>query len=113
MLQLINEDAKMGKLVLMEDSDSNSYVAIGEVMASDYTPKRIGNETGATRQQIRVILKSVTKPDTILPFKVRSSDSKVICRILGEAFSRKKGVMWLLSDTILTQPDGCIVVKWD
>ena len=111
-LQLINEDAELGKLVLMEDSDSDSYVAIGEVMALDYSPERTGNGRGAAGEQIRVILKLVTKPDTILPFKVRSSDGKVICRTLGEAFSKKKGVMWLLSDTVLTQPDGCTVVKW-
>jgi hypothetical protein len=38
-LQLNNHDADSGKIVLIEDSDSDSYVAIGEVMASDYTPE--------------------------------------------------------------------------
>ena len=97
----------------MEDSDSDSYVAIGEVMASDYTPERVGDGPGIGGHKIRVILKSVTKPDTILPFKVRGIDGKVICRTLGEAFSRKKGVLWLVNDIVLTQPDGCTVVKWD
>ena len=77
----------------MEDSDSNSYVAIGEVMASDYTLERVGDGTGAVAYKIRVILKSMTKPETILPFKVRGTDGKVICRTLGEAFSRNKGML--------------------
>lgn len=51
MLQLINEDVEMEKLVQIEDSDSDSYVAIGEVMASDYTPKRIQNAIGAAGEQ--------------------------------------------------------------
>ena len=41
-LQLTNEDAAYGKIVFMEDLDSDSYVAIGEVMASDYTLERVG-----------------------------------------------------------------------
>ena len=41
-LQLTNEDAADGKIVLMADSNSDSYVAIGEVMASGYTPERVG-----------------------------------------------------------------------
>ena len=111
MLQLINEDAESGKLVIMEDSDSDNYVAIGEVMASDYTPERFGDGTKTVGDKIRVILKSVTKPDTILPFKVRGLDGEVICKTEGEAFSRKKGVLWLLSDIVLTHPDECTYEK--
>jgi hypothetical protein len=57
-------------MVLIEDSDTDSYVAIGDVMASDYTPKRVesGGWTGA--HQIWVILKSITKPEIVLPFQV-------------------------------------------
>jgi hypothetical protein len=69
-LQLTNHNASSGKIVLMEDSDSDSYVAIGEVMASDYTPERVGGAARAGGHQIQVILKSVTKPDTVLPFKI-------------------------------------------
>ena len=52
MLQLINEDAELDKLVIMEDLDSNSYVAIGEVMASDYIPERVGDGTRAVGHKI-------------------------------------------------------------
>ena len=92
-LQLTNEDASCGKIVIMEDSDSDSYVAIGEVMASDYTPERLGSEGSAGGKQIRVILKSVTKPDTLLPFEIRDDQGRVMCKTLGEAFLKNKGVI--------------------
>jgi hypothetical protein len=79
MLQLISEDAESGSVVIMEDSDSDSYVAIGEVMASDYTPERFGDGTEAIGDKIRVILKSVWKPNTILPFEVRGPHGEVLC----------------------------------
>ena len=94
-LQLTNEDAVSRKIVLIEDSDSDSYVAIGEVMASDYTPERVGCAGSAGGNQIRVILKSVTKPDTVLPFKIRDDQGRVTCRTLGEAFLNNKGIIWL------------------
>ena len=106
-----NEDADIGKFVQMEDSDTESYVAIGELVAADYTAETVGDGTGAVDQKVWVNLKSVTKPDTILPFEVRGADGRVICRTLGEAFSSNKGILWLMSDTNLTQPDGCSVVK--
>ena len=113
LLQLINEDVETGKLVFVEDSNNDSYVAIGEVMASDYTPERVSDGPGVGEHKIQVILNSVTKPHTILPFKLCGTDGTLIYRTLGEAFSSKKGILWLLSDTVLTQPDRCIVVKWD
>jgi hypothetical protein len=106
-----NEDADTGKFVEMEDSDTDSYVAVGELVAADYTAETIGDGTGAGEQMVWVNLKSVKKADTILPFEVRGADGKVICRTLGEAFSSNKGVLWLRSDTNLTQPDGCTTVK--
>ena len=111
-LQLTNEDAACGEIVLMEDSDSDSYVAIGEVMASDYTPERIGSAFREGGHQIRVILKAVTKPDTVLPFKIHDDEGRVVCSTLGEAFVKKKGVIWLISDTVLTGRDGCTVRTW-
>jgi hypothetical protein len=62
-------------------------------MASDYTPERVGDRTTATGEKIRVILKTMKKPETILPFKVRDHDGKVLCTILGEAYVRKQGVL--------------------
>ena len=52
MLQLINEDAESGKLVIMEDLDSDSYVTIGEVMVSDYIPERFGDGTKTVGDKI-------------------------------------------------------------
>ena len=111
-LQLTNEDASCGEIVLMEDSDSDSYVAIGEVMASDYTPERVRSAGSAGDILIRVSLKCVTKPNTVLPFKIRDEEGRVLCRTLGEVFLKKKRVIWLISDTVLTEPDGCTVSKW-
>jgi hypothetical protein len=96
----------------MEDSESNNYVAVEEVKASDYTPERIGDGTKIADKKIRVVLKSVTKPGTILPFKILDQNGTVLCTTLEEAFSRKKRVLFLQSDTILTQPDGCTVTNW-
>jgi hypothetical protein len=45
LLQLNNEDAASSKIVLIEDSDSDSYVAIEEVMVSDYTPEKVRQVT--------------------------------------------------------------------
>ena len=112
LLQLMNEDAAGGKIVLMADSDSDSYVAIGEVMASDYTPERIGTAGCGRDHQIRVSLKTMTRPDTVLPFKIRDEEGRVMCKTLGEAFMTNKGVIWLQSDTVITQRDGCIVRTW-
>jgi hypothetical protein len=58
-------------------------------------------------------LKLVTKPKTVLPFEVRDHGGKVVCRTLGEAFMKKKGVLWLQRDTMLTEPDGCTVSTWE
>jgi hypothetical protein len=110
-LQLNNHDADSGKIVLIEDSNSDNYVAIGEVMASDYTPERLGDATSVGGHKIRVILKSVTKPETILPFEVQDQYGRVVCRTLGEVFLKKKGVLWLQRDTVLTQPDGCTIIE--
>jgi hypothetical protein len=111
-LQLNNHDADSGKIVLIEDSNSDNYVAIGEVMASDYTPEWLEDATSAGGHKIRVILKSVTKPETILPFEVQDQYGRVVCRTLGEVFLKKKGVLWLQRDTVLTQPDGCTIIEW-
>jgi hypothetical protein len=43
LLQPNNDNAMSGKVVLIEDSDCDSYIAIGEVMAPDYTPERVGD----------------------------------------------------------------------
>ena len=64
-MHLTNSDAPCAKIVLMADSDSDSYVAIGKVMASDYTPERLGTTGPGGGHQIRVVLKTVTKPDTV------------------------------------------------
>jgi hypothetical protein len=112
-VQLINKDAAAWKLVLIEDSNNDSYVAIGEVMASDYTPERVPGGMKAEAQKSRVLLKLVTKPKTVLPFEVRDHGGKVVCRTLGEAFMKKKGVLWLQRDTMLTEPDGCTVSTWE
>ena len=111
-LQLINHNVSSRKIVLMEDSNNNSYVAISEVMESNYTPERVGGATKARRHQIRVILKSVTKPNTVLPFKIQDDKDRVLCRTLDKVFLKNKGVLWLQSDTVLTQPDGCIISNW-
>ena len=98
--------------MLLSDSESDSYVAIGEVIASDYTPARLRTSGPGGGEHIRVVLKTVTKPDTELPFKVRDEEGRVLCRTLGEAFKNKRGVIWLQSDTVLTQRDGCTVQTW-
>jgi hypothetical protein len=74
----------------MEDSESNNYVAVEEVKASDYTPERIGDGTKIADKKIRVVLKSVTKPGTILPFKILDQNGTVLCATLGEAFFKKE-----------------------
>lgn len=63
----------------MEDSDSENYVAIRELMASDDTQERFGDGTEALGDKIGEILKSVTKPSTILPFEVRGPDGEALC----------------------------------
>ena len=91
--QLTNLDGLCAEIVLLLDSDSDSYVAIGEVMASDYTPQRLWTAGPGGGQQIRVVLKTVMKPDIVLPFKIRDEEGRVMCRTLGEAFMEKKGVI--------------------
>jgi hypothetical protein len=93
LLQLNNEDAASSKIVLIEDSDSDSYVAIEEVMVSDYTPERVGDATSKAGHKIRVILKSISKLNTILSFTVEDHDNGVLCRTLGKAFLKKKGML--------------------
>jgi hypothetical protein len=110
--QLTTEDAVSGKIVIMEDSDTDSYVAIGEIVASNYTPERRGGGNSPGGEKVRVMLKSVTKPETILPFEVLDVDGTVLCRTLGDAFMKRQGVFWLECDTVVTQPDGCTTCKW-
>ena len=108
-MQLRNEDASAGTIVLIEDSDSDSSVAIGEIMASDSTPQRVESMGG---NLIWLILKSVTKPDTLLPFKIQDDKGRVTCSTLEKAFWKNKGVIWLQSDTVVTEADGCTVSTW-
>jgi hypothetical protein len=82
-------------------------------MAFDYTPERVGSGGRPGAHQIRVILKSVTKPETVLPFQVRDHEGRVVCKTLGEAFLKNKGVLWFQRDTVLTQVDGCTVISWE
>ena len=100
-----NEDADREKFVEMEDLDTESFVAYGELVLADC---RVGD---GTEQMVWVHLKSVYKPDILLPFEVRGADGKVICRTLGEAFSSNKAFLWWLSDTNHTKQDGGTVVK--
>jgi hypothetical protein len=51
----------------------------------------IDDGTSATGHKIRVILKSVTKPDTILPFRVEDHDGRVLCRTLGISIFEEEG----------------------
>jgi hypothetical protein len=74
----------------MEDSESDSYVAVEEVRASDYTLEWIGDGTKIADKKIRVVLRSVTKPGTILPFKILDQNGTVLCATLGEAFFKKE-----------------------
>ena len=78
-LQLTTKDAVSGKSVIMEDSDSNSDVLIGEIVASDYTLERVVERRSVGAKKVIALFKSVMKPQTLLPFKV-------LCKMLGEGF---------------------------
>ena len=95
----------------MADSDSDSYVAIGEVMAC-YTATIMGTAGQGGGNQIGVLLKSVTKPEIVLPFTIRDDEGRVLCRTLGEAFTKKEEVIWPARDTVLTKRIGCTVRTW-
>jgi hypothetical protein len=75
--------------VIMEDSESDSCVAIGEFVASEYTPERVGDGSIGGGEKVRVALKSVTKRGTNLPFKVLDVDCTVFCTTLGDAFQKR------------------------
>ena len=107
---MTNDDAQRAKVFLLSDSTNDSYVAIGEVMTSDYTAERLRNAGRGGGNRIRVVLKTVTKPDTVLPFSIEDGEGRVLCRTLEEAYKKNEGVMWLQSDTVLTQRDGCTII---
>ena len=109
---MTNGNASSGKIVIMEDWNSDNYVAIGEIMASDPTTKRVGSTAGEGANLIWVILKSVTEPDTCLPFTLIDDEGRVVCRTFGEAFLKNDGVILLPSDSVVTSTCECTVSSW-
>ena len=59
-----------------------------------------------------MILKSVMKPDIVLPFKIQDDEGIVMCMTFWKAYLKNKGVIWLQSDTVVTEQDGCTVSTW-
>jgi hypothetical protein len=53
LLQYVNDDAE--NVVLMENSSSEVFVAIGEYKSSDYTPDRFDSNSGGGGRLIRVV----------------------------------------------------------
>jgi hypothetical protein len=104
LLQYVNDDAE--NVVLMENSSSEVFVAIGEYKSSDYTPDRFDSNSGGGGRLIRVVLKACTQPDAILPYPVLDGNGEVLCRTLGEAFKKKLLVWWMEGDAVATCSDG-------
>ena len=80
--------------------------------ASDYTLEQIGDGTKIANKKIRIVLKSVTKPGTILLFKILDQNDTILCTTLEEAFFRKKAMLFLQSNIVFTQPTGCTLTNW-
>jgi hypothetical protein len=106
--QLTIDDGGDGDFVMMEDPNSDSFVAIGEVLAFDFTLSRFLDSSMSVGERIvRVVLKSVVFPEAKLTYEVVDPNGKVVCRTLGEAYKRQLGILWLERNIAITEADGC------
>jgi hypothetical protein len=106
--QLTIDDGGDGDFVMMEDPDSDSFVAIGEILESNFTPSRFLDSSMSVGERIvRVVLKSVVFPEAKLTYEVVDPNGKVVCRTLGEAYKRQLGILWLERNIAITEADGC------
>jgi hypothetical protein len=105
--QLTVEEAGTGNIVIMEDSSDDSFVVIGEIMASDFTPRFEDDSSSFGQRVVRIVLKSVMSPQAKLLYKVFDHMGIVIYSTLGEAYRRNVGILWFQKDIVVTEIDGC------
>jgi hypothetical protein len=77
---------RLGKVFVVEDRNSEKYVAVAENVGRSLTALSTQEVSTEAGKMVRVRVTTVLNPETPLPVIVRDVKETVICRTLGEAY---------------------------